>query len=199
MHGLRPGIFKLCSLLLLALCLSPALRAESEKPAGHEIYAGYSFLSNSFNGVPGARQPLNGWDASIAFGAWHGIRFKAEAFGYSGTNLGAPQSPLFIVGGAQYSHSLGRESIFVEGLAGDVGLNRDWGAHKSPGETASFATVLGGGLDTRISKRFAYRVSGGFVYENIALQGPKPLIIPYRVPGLPNFFARISTGIIWRF
>jgi hypothetical protein len=199
MRFLRPGMPFPYTVLFLILFLSPALNAQSDAPSHHEIYGGYSFLSNSINGVPGARQPLNGWDASIATSSWHGVRFKAETFGYSGTNLGAPQSPLFIIAGGQYSHPIGRESVFVEGLAGDVGLNRDWGANRSVGETASFATLLGGGVDSRISKRFAYRVSAGFVYENIALQGPKPLIVPYRIPGLPNYFARISTGLVWKF
>ena len=185
--------------LIFPICVSSSLCAQEAAPSRHEIYAGYTFLSNSFNGVPGARQPLNGWDASLALGSWHGLRFKAETFGYTGTNLGAPQSPLFIMAGGQYSRRVGRESVFVEGMAGDVGLNRDWGANRSAGETASFATVLGGGLDTPISRRFAFRASGSFVYENIALQGPKPLIVPYRIPGLPNFFARISTGLVWRF
>ena len=185
--------------LPLLICISPALVAQEQAPSHHEIYAGYTFLSNSINGVPGARQPLNGWDASLAFAPWHGLRFKVETFAYRGTNIGAPQSPLFIMGGGQYSHRFRKESVFIEGMAGDVGLNRDWGANKSPGETASFATLLGGGLDTPLSRRFAFRVSGGFVYENIALQGPKPLIVPYRIPGLPNFFARISTGLVWRF
>jgi len=185
--------------LFLAFWLSAALCSQSQEPARHEIFGGYTFLSNSINGVPASRQLLNGWDASVALNSWHGIRFKAETFGYSGTNLGAPQKPLFILGGGQYSHRLGRESVFVEGLAGDVGMNKDWGANKSTGETAAFATLLGGGLDSPLTQRFAFRVSAGFVYENIALQGPKPYVIPYRVPGLPNFFARLSTGVVWRF
>jgi hypothetical protein len=185
--------------VLLAFCLPTALLSQSEGPAHHEVYGGYSFLSNSFNGVPGSRQPLNGWDASIALSSWHGIRFKAETFGYRGANLGAPQRPLFILGGGQYGHRMGRETVFVEGLAGCVGMNKDWGANKSTGETATFATLLGGGLDSSLSRRFAYRVSAGFVYENIALKEPYPINTPYRVPGLPNFFARISTGVAWRF
>jgi hypothetical protein len=186
--------------LTLLLCLSTALFCQQEAPAHFEIYGGYSFLSNSFNGVPGARQPLNGWDASISLSSWHGIRFKAETFGYSGTNIGAPQSPLFIMGGGQYSHRIRRESIFVEGLAGDVGMNRNWGANQSPGETASFATLLGGGLDSPLSRHISVRVSAGYIYENIALQGPLAGgLVPYRIPGLPNYFARISTGVVWRF
>jgi hypothetical protein len=185
--------------VLLASCVSTVLWSQSQELAHHEVYGGYSFLSNSFNGVPGSGQPLNGWGASIALSSWHGIRFKAETFGYSGANLGAPQRPLFILGGGQYSHRMGRESIFVEGLAGCVGINKDWGANKSTGETAAFATLLGGGLDSSLSRRFAWRVSGGFAYENIALKEPSPLNVPYRLPGLPNFFARISTGVVWRF
>jgi hypothetical protein len=172
---------------------------ETASPAHHEIYAGYTFLSNSFNGVPGSRQPLNGWDTSIAFGYWRGLRFKAETFSYRGTNLGAPQQPMFIMGGGQFSRRIRRETLFIEGLAGDVGMNRSWGANQSPGETASFASLLGGGFDTPLTRHFALRAGAGFIYENIALQGPKPLIIPYRIPGQPNFFARISTGLVWRF
>src|ERR1700694_2743168 len=87
--------------LLLAFCLPAALCAQSQELAHHEVYAGYTFLSNSFNGAPRSQQPLNGWDASIALGAWHGIRFKGETFGYSGENLGAPQRPLLILGGGK--------------------------------------------------------------------------------------------------
>jgi hypothetical protein len=81
----------------------------------------------------------------------------------------------------------------VEGLGGDLGMNSDWGANASRGETASFATVLGGGADTRLSKRFDYRVSGGFVYENIALEQPKPINTPYRIPGSQL----LRTGLNW--
>lgn len=188
-------------LALLIPCL-PGLLLSQEAPSllHHEIYAGYTFLSNSFNGVPGSRQPLNGWDASIAFGYWRGLRFKAETFSYRGTNLGAPQQPMFIMGGGQFSRRMRRETLFIEGLAGDVGMNRSWGANQSPGETASFTTLLGGGFDTPLTRHFALRAGAGFIYENIALQGPKATgLVPYRIPGQPNFFARISTGLVWRF
>jgi hypothetical protein len=192
------GIFLIA--LLVSLLPSPLRSQEAAPPAHHEIYAGYTFLSNSFNGVPGSRQPLNGWDASIAFGFWRGLRFKAETFSYRGTNLGAPQNPMFILGGGQFGHRVGRETIFVEGLAGDVGINRNWGASQSPGETASFASLFGGGVDSQLSRHFALRANAAFVYENIALRGPLAAgLVPYRIPGLPNFFARVSTGLVWRF
>ncbi len=96
------------------LCLASFLHAQSEVPARYQIYGGYTFLSNSFNGVPGSHQPLNGWDASIAFASWHGLRFKLDTFGYNGTNLGAPQHAFFILAGGQYTWRVRRESIFGE-------------------------------------------------------------------------------------
>jgi hypothetical protein len=184
-------------LLIALLCLSSVLHAQSEAPARYQIYGGYTFLSNSFNGVPGSRQPLNGWDAALVCPAWHGLRFKVDVFAYRGTNLGAPQHPLFIMGGGQYNWRLRRESVFVEGLVGDGGLNKDWGADKTPGQTASLSTLVGGGLDTPLTRRIAFRVGGDFQYAYFALSGPR--LVPYRIPGLPTYFGRVSSGLVWHF
>lgn len=185
--------------LLLILCATPTLHAQAEKPARFQVFAGYSYLSNSFNGVAGSHQPLNGWDASLAFPAWHGLRFKIDTYAYRGMNLNAPQNAFFILGGAEYSHRFWRETLFVEGLGGDGGLNRYWGANQAPGETASFAAVMGGGVDTPITKRFAFRVDGGYQYSNFVLVQSLATLIPYHLPGLPNNFGRLSTGIVWQF
>lgn len=185
--------------LVMLLGISTALFAQSERPARYQLYGGYSYLSNTFNGIPGSRQSLNGWDASIAFPSWHGLRFKIDSFAYRGTNIGAQQDAFFVLGGAQYSRRLGRETIFVEGLAGDGGLNRYWGPNQAPGETASFSSVLGGGIDTPIARHFAFRVDGGYQYSNFALINNVQLILPVRIPGLPNNFGRISSGLVWGF
>ena len=185
--------------LIVVICLATSLRAQSEAKARYQIYGGYSWLSNSFNGFPGARQSLNGWDASAAFPAWHSLRFKIDAAGYHGTNLNAPQHGLFILAGGQYSHTIKRETLYVEGLIGDAALNRDWGPQGSKSGTAAFAAFLGGGFDTAISRHFAYRVDGGFQYAYTSLIGPGPDFAPYRVPGLPTYFGRISTGLVWQF
>jgi hypothetical protein len=186
--------------LIALLCLSPTLSAQTETTDRYQVYGGYTYLSNSFNGVPGARQPLNGWDASVAFPAWHSLRFKIDAFGYIGTNLNAPQHVYFIMGGGQYGRHFGREFTYVEALVGDGGINSNWGANATSGETASFATLLGGGLDSPITRRLAFRIDAGYQWSNFALAPPPTLPnIPYRIPGLPNNFARISTGCVWRF
>ncbi|HEY1159366.1 MAG TPA: hypothetical protein VGE83_01975 [Terracidiphilus sp.] len=184
--------------LIALMCLSSTLHAQSEAPARFQIYGGYTYLSNSLNGVPGSRHALNGWDAAVGFPSWHGLRFKVDTFGYRGTNLGAQESPYFVMGGAQYNWRIGRESVFVEGLGGDGGVGRYWGANKSPGETAAFSSLLGGGLDTQLTRHIAFRVSGGYQYAYFALAEGKYLT-PYRIPGLPTNFGRISSGLVWQF
>ena len=184
--------------LIALLCLSSALHAQKEAPARYQIYGGYSYLSNSLDGVTGSHQPLNGFDAGVAFPSWHNLRFKVDVSAYRGTNLGAPQHPYFIMGGGQYSWRIKRESVFVEGLAGNGGANKTWGADGATGQTASFSALVGGGLDTPITRHIAFRVEGGFQYSYFALEH-SVTFGPYRIPGLPTNFGRISSGLVWQF
>jgi len=177
----------------------------------YQMYGGYSWLSNSINGVSGAHQGLNGWEYAFAIPPWHDLRFKLNAFSYRGTNLGAAQHPYFIMGGGQYGKTFGRESPFVEVMFGVGNTGKaDWGANNEathlaayPGDTASFAMNLGGGLDTPISRSFAIRVQGDLQYSYFQqfekLVGVPPHRTPVYVPNLPNYFGRVSTGIVWRF
>jgi hypothetical protein len=183
--------------LIALLCFASALKAQPETPDRFQVYGGYSYLTNSLNGVPGSHQPLNGWDASMAFPSWHGLRFKIDVSSYRGTNLNAPQHPYYIVGGGQYSHRFGRETLFVEGMGGDAGANRNWGANQINGQTASFAALLGGGLDTRLTRHVAVRVNGDFQYTYFGLSGP--YLVPYRIAGLPTDFGRFTCGLVWGF
>jgi hypothetical protein len=185
----------LTAALLLTSCLTAG--AQTVQRAPFQFYGGYSWLSNSFNGVPGSHSALGGWDASAAFPDWHHLRFKVDISGLNGTNLNAPQHAVFILGGAQYERQFHRELFFAHALFGDVGLNRNWGANGSPGGTASFATVIGGGVDTPLSRHFAFRVEGGLVHTNSALILSEKDPIPYRIPGLPQDFGRLTAGIVW--
>jgi hypothetical protein len=184
-------------LLLISLTLPGTLAAQPEASAPFQLSGGYSFLSNSFNGVPGSRQPLQGWDGSVAFPAWHNLRFKIDVSGYRGINLGAPQHAIVIMGGGQYERTLGRETFFAQALFGDCGLNENWGANETPGDTASFATLLGGGLDTQITRHIGIRFEGGFQHTNFALHQSATYPLPYRIPGLPSYFGRITAGLVW--
>jgi hypothetical protein len=184
--------------LLVVICFSITLNAAEAAPH-YQLYGGYSWLSNCFNGFPGMRQSLNGWDASMGFPAWHGLRFKFDVYGYSGTNQGAPQKAIYFMAGGQYDFRFKRATIFGEGMMGDAGLNRNWGPQQVRSSTAAFAGLLGGGLDTAITRHFAYRVDGGFQYTYTSLVGPAPYYTPFRPPGIPESFGRISTGLVWQF
>jgi hypothetical protein len=182
---------------LTVFCLSSALHAQSQVTAPYELAGQFSYLTNSFNGLPGSQQPLPGWDASMAFPAWRGIRFKLDLSSYRGNNLGATQKGVFYMGGFQYEHSLLKERVFAQALFGDVGLNRYWGPNAQHGDTASFAEELGGGLDTPISRHLALRFEGDMMHTNLALLTDDIHRSPYHLAGLPNYYGRFSTGLVW--
>jgi hypothetical protein len=184
-------------LLFLSFALPVASGAQSGVSVPFEISGGFSYLSNSFNGTPGARQPLTGWDSAVAFPAWHNLRFKIDVSGYDGSNLGASQKSCIIVAGWQYEKTWGRERLLGEALLGEAGLTRDWGPNGQRGDSASFATFVGGGLDTPIGKHFAIRFEGGFQHTNFALHESLSYPLPYRIPGLPTYFGRGAAGLVW--
>ena len=97
--------------LLVLLLTAPISSAQSSDSSSYQISGGLSSLSNTINGVPGARQPLLGWEASLAAPAWRNLRFKIDYSGYLGNNRGAPQHPYFIVAGGEYEHHLGKEKL----------------------------------------------------------------------------------------
>jgi hypothetical protein len=184
------------SALLVIVSLLVAATAESETPASYQLSAGFAAFSNSFNGLPGSRQPLIGWDASAAFPAWHNLRFKIDVSAFNGNDLSAQQHAFFILGGAQYEHAIGRERVFVQALFGDGGFNGYWGPTGLPGATASFSELLGGGLDTPVSRHLALRLED-MQHTDLALIEKVSYAYPYHLAGLPNYFGSYSAGLVW--
>jgi hypothetical protein len=183
--------------LLVLLSTSLISSAQSSDSSSYQVSGSFSWLSNTINGVPGARQPLLGWEASLATPAWRNLRFKIDYSSFLGHNLGSPQHPYFIVAGGQYDYHLGKEKLFAEALFGDCGLNGNWGPNKSPGSSASFTTLLGGGVDTPVSRHLAMRFEGGYQYTNFTLYKGLTNEQPLQSPGYPKNFARISAGLVW--
>jgi len=182
----------------LILSLQVAVGEAQTATAPYQLSGSFDALSNSFNGVPGARQPLLGWDVSAAFPAWHNLRFVLDYTDFQGKNLGAPQHAQFPTAGALYSHRIGRESIFGKMTFGEGWLNKNWAANGAIGTLASFTMYTGGGIDTPLSKHFSLRFEGGMQYTNFALETSLTSDFPdYRIPGLPNYFARVSMGLVW--
>lgn len=182
------------SVLLFSAGVPAGLNAQAASQHDATVFAGYSFLSNSFNGhsTGTSHTPLNGWEAAVTFPIEGRLSLKADISGLYGTSLGSPQRPIFLLGGAQYTRALGKESAFVEGLAGYGHLNGNWWGGSAPGQTSSFAAAAGGGLDTPLSDRLAFRIQADFLYANFTIPDDQ-------IHALPNYFARLAAGLVWRF
>lgn len=169
--------------------VAQAQDVDKSRQGPYEVLAGYSFFSNSFNT---SFQPLNGWEASFGAPASRRINLVLDGSGYYGTSLGSPQHPIFILGGLQYSRQFRKQTGFLEGLGGIGHINSDfWGGLAHP-TTYSFVGGGGGGLDTLITPRFAFRIKADFIYANFTIPDNQ-------IHDQPNYFARISTGLVWRF
>jgi hypothetical protein len=192
--------------LFAALFGSAALAvAQKETSPPLQVYAGYSWLSNSFNGVPGSQRALNGWNGGVVFQPWHHLHFKLDYSMYRGMNAGAPQHAFFIMGGGQYGATFHRERFYAEGLVGEGGLNGNWFVgdvsaylRGHSGSGASLTEFLGGGIDTPINRYAAVRVEGGAQHSNFVPIDPAAEgSYPHHLAGVPNYFGRFSVGMVW--
>lgn len=190
--------------LVAFLCLASIAYAQNQAPPPLQIYGGFSRISNSFNGVPGSQQALNGFAAGVATQPWRHLRFKLDVSGYRGMNLGDPQHSLFFMGGAQYEREIHRERFYGEALLGEGTLNGNWFkadatgyAYGHTGMTASLAEFFGGGADTPVSHHFAVRVEGGVQHSDFVPIHPQPHPVPYHLDGVPNYFGRFTVGMVW--
>jgi hypothetical protein len=190
--------------IVALLSFSAVADAQQQTAPPIQIYGGYSWLSNSFNGVPGSQKALNGWNGGLAFPPWRHLRFKIDYSMYRGTNAGDPQHGSFLMGGGQYEATVHRERFYAEALVGEGGLNGTWFKadatgykNGNTGTIASLAEFLGGGIDTPISHHAAIRVEGGVQHSNFLPIEPDPKSQPYHLAGIPNYFGRFSVGIVW--
>jgi hypothetical protein len=194
-----------CVVFLALLFPCATVFAQSQPSPPILIYGEYSRLSNSFNGVPGSHQALNGGNAGIAFQSWHHLRFRFDYSMYRGMNLGDPQHAFFILGGGQYEAMFHRERFYAVALAGEGGLNGTWFKANSAGYKngntgmiASFAEFLGGGADTPIGSHAAFRIEGGVQHSGFEPIEPDARgSQPYHLNGIPNYFGRVSAGVVW--
>lgn len=163
--------------------------------AKNEVYAGYSYLSSSFNAYANfSGSGMSGWDAALAMPAFGGLSVKAAALGYYGTNLGASQHEHSFFVGPQYSIRFRKESVFAHGLVGlahinDAAIPYD---NSKPSSNFTFASMAGGGLDTRIAPHFAWRIEGDYLRSQFGSSSDQ-------IHGLHGNFARVATGLVFRF
>ena len=185
-------------LTLLLLCLPLSSARAQTATAPYLLSGSFDALTNSFNGVPGARHPLLGWSASAAFPPWHNLRFVLDYASFQGTNLGSPQHAQLPSAGVQYSHTIGRESVFAKALIGEGWMNKGWAGNSVIGTLGTFTSYTGLGIDTPLNKHFSMRLEGGMQYTNLAFETSTTSNFPfYKMDGIPDVFGRLSVGLVW--
>jgi hypothetical protein len=161
-----------------------------------ELYAGYGFLSDSFNDYAEefSATPMNGWDAAMTLHAKGTLSISVEAMGFYATNLDASQFEHTVLVGPQWSRRAGKESLFAHGLIGMGFINS--GAipfdNSSPSSNVTFAALAGGGLDTPISPHLAWRIEGDYLRCEFGSKSDQ-------IHNLRGNFAHFTTGIVFRF
>ena len=177
--------------LLVVFLLSSAVVYAQEHPK-YELFGGYSLLHNE-----GAN--ANGWEVSGAynFNRWIGI--KADISGHyrgdSNIFLRSSDHHHFLTIGPQYSWRTKHATLFghtLFGLAHEDIYERVF-FPRPPGiptafefGTNSFATIIGGGGDWNLGKRFVWRVAQFDFVQNSAFDRHENHL-------------RVSSGLVFRF
>jgi len=162
--------------LLLGLILLVSLTAHAQDDDKIQLFGGYSFMHND-NRPDGN---LNGWELSgqYKFSSWLGV--VADFDGHYGSPQGPSTSKYNYLFGPQVSFPA-RVSPFFHVLVGGSHQHSD-----GVGSDSSFAAAIGGGIDTKISGPFYWRIiQGDWIHTSLFGGGQNN--------------GRLSTGIVIKF
>ena len=143
---------------LALLCLAQPALADAA-----DAFAGYSFEHASFENA--ASVSRHGWNASVAIGLFGSLAFVADASGHYGSSEGVDRNQLTLLGGPRFSFLRGDSaSPFVHAL---FGLVQEKAGVRVLDITISenedrFGMLLGGGVDVKVSGRWAVRAEGDY-------------------------------------
>jgi opacity protein-like surface antigen len=167
-----------CRLGVLVLVAAPAVASAADAPPA-EAFAGYSYTKDG-------DQSLNGGHVSLAFRLTRWIGAEADVSAHYGSALGTHVSRLFFMGGPRFAYRGSGFTVFTHYLAG--------GARSRSGVTVlgvdisesrtDFAMAFGGGVDVRISDRWAARAQGDYALV--------------RADGATEKEPRLSAGFVYR-
>ncbi len=181
-----------CELIaILMFAVMPVAKAQT---AGN-AFVGYSFedVSSSTAGiVNGNRIVLNGWNASgeVKVYRWLGlvgdvsVRYGSGRQSFPGIFFTYDAHEHELLFGPRASVSFGRIRPFGEVLFGWDFTHLDGGGPCCL-SNSSFAAAVGGGADYRVTKVFALRAEGDYIYTDLHSMGQNNL--------------RLSTGMVARF
>lgn len=188
------SVFLACAVVLLAcLCVGQS----SDRL---EVFGGYSYVNQDFS-LTGPHG-LNGWNASATFKAIRHVGVVADFAGYyPGFNVGCSgcgQSAKIytVLFGPQVSFSAGRVRPFARFLLGDSHVHTAMDGLPDSHTFSSNNSLTfgaGGGVDVRLTRRFALRGQVDWLHNRFQTQDNQR-----SNEIIPNV-ARISTGIVFRF
>ncbi len=170
--------------------------ASAQVPSGN-LFLGYSFenTSSSALGLNLSRPNLQGWEGSLEGKLLPWVGIVADFSGHYGSQSFSEPTPngvlpvkvtgheLEVMFGPRVSIPVGKFTPFAEAMGGVAHINTG-GSFPGPSNT-SFATALGGGIDYRLIKLFAWRVEGDYITTRFFNSTQNNL--------------RLSTGIVFRF
>jgi len=190
--------FKIRSSILLFVAISARICAQTPQPRydknSMDVFAGGTFAVHSYGNNQDSTNNgfAAGWEAALDLRhAFHlpALGVTVDGSGYYGQHAHA----YLILAGPQLSGSIGRETIFVHGLVGGAHLNG--GSDLFPlMSNLTFAEAAGGGADTALTHRLAWRVAGDYLHTSFTAGGQET----NQLQLVHNNF-RVSTGIVFHF
>jgi opacity protein-like surface antigen len=164
-------------LALVALAAAPAM-ADTTAPKV-ELFGGYSYTKNG-------GQSLNGGEGTLAISLnpWFGA--EADLSLHYGSALGTHTSRLFFMAGPRLAHRGGNINVFTHALAGGVrsGSGLTVVSVNITQTRTDLALAFGGGVDARLSDRWAVRAQADYVL--------------IRADGATEKEPRFSAGFLYR-
>jgi len=199
--------FMLRTMGLVVIVLVACFSLPAQETPKVEIYGGYAGARIHDSGIIDQHIFNHGWNAQVNFNFDQHLGIVGDFGGYYGTHTGPSFTPLTCLPcpgtipgadissqfhtflfGPQVAARLNAFTPFAHVLFGGVHAHEDSSGGPFPPFTAGqsgFAFALGGGLDTNISPRIAWRVQGDY--------------LNWKLFNVREDNLRISTGVVFRF
>jgi len=190
-------------LLVLALTLLAGWSTAQSANRG-ELFGGYSYIAEDFSLTHSSSGGLNGWNASGTFKAFRNLGFVGDFAGYypsfnegcAGQYCSQSAKIHTFLFGPQVSATSGRLMPFVRFLFGDTNLHSSIAGGVSNAtftSTNSLTYGAGGGVDVRLTDRFAARGQVDWLHNGFQTSDDQ------RTSAERHNVVRVSTGIVFRF
>jgi hypothetical protein len=173
--------------VLLMLFAGGALDALAQVPAGGkelppiDLFGGYSY--QRLNSTYGRDAALNGWATDAQVNVNRSFALATSFSGGYGNQLGADLRLYTFLAGPRLTYRGNGANVFAHALLGGARLNAS--AAGIPDTSTSFAAVVGGGVDLKLSRCTAVRL---FQTDYLVT----------RLAGNTQHNFRFSTGIVLR-